>query len=151
MAAPGTSGVATVAIKTYTNNIRRENAVPWNTATAIETLQDNVNSLNKAVGVFSSSITPGTNTDPNSLLQEISVPHSMTTNIAPSNAPQLRQRLTIVLLSDSTGGGLITWDATLIGPTPDDIDNSANARNLYEFIGLADGHWHMMSMLLGMP
>jgi hypothetical protein len=56
MTTNGTSGVGMVAIKTLTNNIRNSNGLPDNTATALETLQDNNNSLNQAVGRFNAII-----------------------------------------------------------------------------------------------
>jgi hypothetical protein len=83
-------------------------------------------------------------------LQEIAIPTAATTNIVPlTTTPHANDRCTIVLTADATGGGLITWDASLKGTSPDDIDNGPNKVNIYEFIGLSDGNWHLVARTLG--
>jgi hypothetical protein len=84
------------------------------------------------------------------VVQRITVGHSAIAQpITPVAAAAPNQRLTIFLTNDVIGGGKISWDPSLIGPTTRDIDTRAGLRNAYDFVGLDDGTWQLISMLLG--
>ena len=53
--------------------------------------------------------------------------------------------LYVMLLEDATGGWDITWSADFSSDTPVDIDNGANVKSIFQFVGGADGIWHYIA------
>lgn len=80
-------------------------------------------------------------------LQDVPLVTATTTNIVPvSTSPANGDVLFVVTTQDATGGGLISWDASFKGVTPDDNDPiTPNVLSSYLFIGRG-GFWTVAAL-----
>lgn len=113
------------------------------TGDSIKTLQDEINTLRFLLGGLATIVQSGGSSASFSItLQDVPLVTATTTNIVPVNtSPADGDALLVVTTQDATGGGLITWDASFKGVTPDDNDPlTPSVSSSYLFIGRG-GFW----------
>jgi hypothetical protein len=141
------------AIKNKTNFIAAQSngledaQVHQMSASALSNLQDQINSLNKALRALA-GVTPTSGGTTPTFVSPITFDrHTITANttITASVLPSSTKQLLVVFVTYSTGGWTLTWNTSTFSVAPTGLSSLAGTRSAIIFADDGGGKWEMVA------